>query len=407
MNAAVKTAPARKTHVTTAMAVRKSFMWVHRWSGLVIAAFLIIVGLTGTVLAFHDEIDRALNPELRIVQPSGQRLAPERLMEIAQRAFPHGAINSLPLHREANESTSVWMVPRPDPLTGKPYDLGFDEVILNPYTGDIIATRRSEDIGVGRDTILETVFRLHYSMLAGKGGEFFLGGVALVWLLNCLIGFYLTMPEKRRRFFPNWKRSWLVRSIANIWRFSFDFHRAAGLWLWAVLLMFALSAVQFNLFDAVFRPMVSLVMPIVDPVDDIVPHERPVTNPRLGWPEALARGRQLMGEAAARDGFKISYETFLYLNRPRDAFVYSVHSNLDVREKGGDTEVAFSATDGKLIGLSHPRVSSGNALVYWLGALHMAKLWGVPYQVFVSLMGLLIAGLSITGVLVWFKRRGS
>lgn len=39
-------------------------LWVtlYRWAGLAIAGFLIIVGLTGSLLAFYPEFQRALNP---------------------------------------------------------------------------------------------------------------------------------------------------------------------------------------------------------------------------------------------------------------------------------------------------------------------------------------------------------
>ncbi|MGB5877541.1 MAG: PepSY-associated TM helix domain-containing protein, partial [Psychrobacter nivimaris] len=43
---------------------RYSCLWIHRYTGLAMAAFLIITGITGTLLAFHDELDDIFNHKL-------------------------------------------------------------------------------------------------------------------------------------------------------------------------------------------------------------------------------------------------------------------------------------------------------------------------------------------------------
>jgi uncharacterized iron-regulated membrane protein len=42
-------------------------LWLHRWTGLAITAFIIVMAVTGTILAFHTEPDRMLNPALMTV----------------------------------------------------------------------------------------------------------------------------------------------------------------------------------------------------------------------------------------------------------------------------------------------------------------------------------------------------
>jgi uncharacterized iron-regulated membrane protein len=381
-------------------------IWLHRWSGLAMALFLVVAGLTGTVLAFYDEIDRALNPQWRVVEPRGAPLSWERLSEIAERRYPQAVIDSLPLSRAPDQPASVWMSGAPDPATGERAALHFDELILDPYTGEEIAVRRAEVPGLGRDQILAAVYRLHYALLIpGHSGEVLLGIVAIIWVLNCFIGFYLTLPERRHRFFASWKRSWLVRSLQSIWRFSFDFHRASGLWLWGILFVLALSSVMFNLFEPVFRPVASAVLTIEDPMEAIPVRQRPVVRPGLDFRAALARGRELMAAAAEREGFALGPETFIFFDRMRDAYIYTAESSFDVRDEGGEMDLAFSASDGRELALRHPRVASGNTVLHWLSALHQGKVWGLPYQVFISLMGVLVAVSSVTGVLVWVKRR--
>ena len=46
---------------------------IHRWTGLAIAVFLIIVGLTGTLLAFRGHIDALFNPGMHVKHAPGQK----------------------------------------------------------------------------------------------------------------------------------------------------------------------------------------------------------------------------------------------------------------------------------------------------------------------------------------------
>ena len=46
---------------------RQIFVFIHRWVGLSMSIFLIIVGLTGAARAFREEPDLWLNPELLTV----------------------------------------------------------------------------------------------------------------------------------------------------------------------------------------------------------------------------------------------------------------------------------------------------------------------------------------------------
>ncbi|MFZ3013608.1 MAG: PepSY-associated TM helix domain-containing protein, partial [Nitrospira sp.] len=44
------------------MSMRQLWVKIHRWAGLAMAGVLVIVGLTGSLLAFYPELQRLLNP---------------------------------------------------------------------------------------------------------------------------------------------------------------------------------------------------------------------------------------------------------------------------------------------------------------------------------------------------------
>jgi len=70
--------------------IHRYFVWLHRWTGLLMAAFLILVGLTGTLLAFRAKIDRLLNPQFHADAKPGQKaLDLATLAERAEAYMPH------------------------------------------------------------------------------------------------------------------------------------------------------------------------------------------------------------------------------------------------------------------------------------------------------------------------------
>ena len=60
---------------------------------------------------------------------------------------------------------------------------------------------------------------------------------------------------------------------------------------------------------------------------------------------------------------------------------------------------------GALVGIVLPAETNGDWVSLWLGALHTAAVWGTPYRVLVSLLGGTIATLSVTGIVIWLRKR--
>ena len=81
------------------MTGRRHWVALHRWTGLVLAPFLLLVGLTGSLLPFHRELDQALSPELLTVDvPAGRdALDPQLLREHVSARHPELRLDSVPL----------------------------------------------------------------------------------------------------------------------------------------------------------------------------------------------------------------------------------------------------------------------------------------------------------------------
>lgn len=399
---------------------RHFWVLVHRYAGLYMAFFLLVAGLTGSILAFTQEINDCLNPPQKIAMQSRPRLNEFALRERAEALQSHGQVNILSFNRKPDEAYTAFFLPRTDPATGKPYELSFTQLSLNPYTGaEISRDQISDEIWpITRKNFLSLIIRLHYQLaLPGMIGTWLFGIAALVWTLDCFVSAYLTFPLSVRRHQQNeakpqkswwlrWKPSWLVKWRGSAFRVNFDLHRAGGLWVWLMLLVLAWSSVGFNLGEQVYQPVMKAVFNMCNPYADLPELATPKPEPALAWQDALRIAREQMTEQARINGFNVLHEEILQYNAEKGVFFYIVRSDRDLRDEVGDTWLVLDGDTGKFHGLYLPTgQNAGTTLNSWLFTLHMAMIWGLPYKIFECLVGIVIAMLSVTGVYIWFKKR--
>lgn len=176
-----------------------------------------------------------------------------------------------------------------------------------------------------------------------------------------------------------------------------------------MLFVLAWSAVAFNLSE-VYDPVMRSVF--AHQADDagLRPLPVPELAPAIAWREAREVGRRLMAEQARAQGYTILREDALRHDARTGVYRYSVVSSRDVSDRWGITSVTFEAGTGTLRGVWLPTgAASGDTLRTWMTSLHMAAVGGVvaglPMKLFICAMGLAVAMLSATGVVIWWKKR--
>ncbi len=101
----------------------------------------------------------------------------------------------------------------------------------------------------------------------------------------------------------------------------------------------------------------------------------------------------------------LAEETFSYTPN-KGFFRLIVKSDRDIRDKRGLTSVFFDARSGVVLGSQIPTgEAGGDTITAWLLTLHTAQIWGVPFRILMTLIGLSVAMLSATGVTIWWKKR--
>lgn len=388
--------------------MRPFFSRLHRWFGLATAVFLFVAGLTGAFISWDHELDAALNPELYEARTSAGTGAPRPSLALAaelEAADPRVRVTYLPLAVEPGETLQVAVEPRVDPATGALYDVDYNEVALDPVTGQVQGRRFWGAISLAPENLLPFLYKLHYSMHLPESGGIewgilFMGVVGIVWVLDCFIALYLSFPR-----LASWRKSFAIRWGETGAKLNFDLHRAGGVWVWLVLLTVALTSVGMNLNLEVVRPVVSWFSTISATPFDVrkpVPPEdakEPGVMPAAVIASAAieARRRQFAAPAGA------------YFYSPEfDAYGVGFFEPGDDHGDGGlgNPWLYFDAQDGRLLGAEIP--GTGTAGDLYLQAqfpLHSGRLFGVAGRVLMSAMGLLVAMLSVTGVVIWARKR--
>lgn len=386
--------------------IRGFCVFLHRWLGLATAAFLIVVGLSGSILAFLPELDRWITPQFHLGSISGAELGVAELIRRAEALAPGARATSVELGE--GDAATVRMQPRPDAAG----PASFNQLFLHPITGEELGRRLAGPLPDRLDALLPFIYRLHYSLALGSLGSWTLGIVALLWTFDCFIAFFLTLPvsastsSSQKGWLRRWKPAWLIKWRASSYRVNFDIHRATGLWLWAALLIFAWSSVYMDLngvYTAATRTLFALEQSYWFRSNDA-----PSGGEPMDWGAAQTVAERIAADAAREHGFKIDRTVYFGLDRGNHLFEYRLHSSRDIGEKSGQTFFWFDASTGALLSMILPTGHRlGNTLTTWLVELHEANVFGLPYKIFVCVLGLAIAALSVTGVYLWWRKRAA
>jgi len=387
--------------------MRRVLVRLHRWLGVATALFLFVSGLTGAVIAWDHEIDAMLNPSFFFAQSKGAALPPLELARRVEAADPRVQVTYLPLAVEAGHTAQMMVVPRNDPSTGGPYAVDYNQIAVDPATGVVQARRMWGAVSLARIDLMPFLYKLHYTLhlpvVGGfDGGTWLLGIVGVVWFFDSGIALVLSFPSVKA-----WRKSLAFRFRRGGYALTFDLHRSGGVWIWALLVMVAFTSVSMNLADPVVRPIVSAfskLSPSFTENAELV---------RAGPPGRAPATREQILTAAARDARReqITAPTgALYYVPAFDAFGVGFFAPGQDHGDGGlgNAWLYYNGHTGTLAGSSIPgRGSAGDIFMQAQFPLHSGRIFGLAGRIAISAVGIAVAVLSATGLIIWLRKRAA
>ena len=402
--------------------MRAFWTLVHRYAGLLTAAFLFVSGVTGAVISWDHELDDLLNPHLMESHTPGGAQPALILAQKVEARYPDVRVSYVPLHPEPGRSLALGVSPRYDPAAKAMTEPGFNQVFLDPVTGAELGKREWGAVWpISRETFVSFLYRLHYTLHIpemwgiDRWGIWLLGVIAMIWTVDCFVGFYLTLPVRRRQaaasggksWGARWKPAWKVRWKGGSSKLNFDLHRAFSLWTWALLLILAFTAFSLNLYSEIFYPVMKTVSEVTPTPFDTRTMKlgADVIEPRVGFGKVVGTAS---AEAARRNweapagGVFYSQEYGIYM-------VSFFEPGNDHGTGGvGPPVLYYDGVDGRLLGERQPwKGSAADIFVQAQFPLHSGRILGIPGRILISFMGVVVAMLSVTGVIIWWRKRAS
>lgn len=383
--------------------MRRILVVLHRWLGLGMALFLLIAGVTGALIAWERELDAWLNPELyQSRSQSSAHLDPLALAARVEHSDPRLVITQLPLQVQAGQTALLSVDGRVDPSTGKAHELGYDQLAVDPATGELQQRREWGKFALDRLHLMPFLYRLHYSLHLPDGfgvnlGIWLMGLCAIVWVVDAFIAIVIAFPSRK-----SWRKSFAFRFGKGAYKLNFDLHRSGGVWTWFLMLALAITAVSMNFSREVVKPIVSLFSPLTPS-----PFDAQATP--TAEPAAFDRQRvvELARADAQRRGIQAPAGALFHAPRRHLYGVGFFEPGADRGDGGlGNPWLYYDDRTGAPRGAELPGTGSAGDLFMELQfPLHSGRILGVPGRILITILGLGVAMLSVTGIVIWVRKR--
>ncbi len=373
---------------------RRTLARLHRWVGLTSGLVVFIVGLTGAVFVWEEELFHLVHRTLVRVVPAGDRVSADALVAAAQRALPaERRIGRVTVYADPGRAAMASAQrTNPDALTHFGEYEYFDEVYVNPYSGAVLGVvdRKHDPIYLTRV--------VHTNLMLAKRGEWVVGVATLIFVVMSLSGLVLWWPRTRAIL-----RDRLKPRLVGAWkRAVFDAHNVLGVYALIGLLLLAVTGPvwTWRWYEAgvafLFTGKAALVgepVPVAAPVADSDPVVIANTSPL----ERVLAATQLKVPDAERWFIEVGASKTPLLTV---GAVYDRNSLWEEYER-----YYFHPKTGQLLG--DELFEEKNLGMKWRNSnygIHTGSIFGFPSKLLASLLSLFAASLPVTGVLIWYPR---
>jgi uncharacterized iron-regulated membrane protein len=404
-----------QTAVESARSGRMRKLWTsaHRWIGIIAGVYLVIAGVTGSILAFWQDIDEWLNRDIMSVAvpaPDAPYRPLSDIIAAARAAMPPealkpGAPSVIKMPRHAGEAALMpYILGLPDKATldearrtKKLPNIDFSrieshDVFVDPYRAVVTGERlSSKGLNPFSLPFIQMVNQLHLGLWIPFVGGLITAILALFLLISAVDGIVLWWPKSGK-----WKGALTFKRNASTERFVFDLHKIVGVYFGVVLLVSIFSGMYMN-FKPPWRALVSLVSPLHEMHKDL--HSQPANgrNP-LSADEAVA-----IVDRIFPDG-KLQY---VQLPTSEDG-VFTIGKRIDgeVNEVGTRRKLIIDQFNGVVLDKEDPReYGAGDKFFEWQYPLHSGEAFGNYGRAFMVFFGLVPVTLYVTGFIRWRHKR--
>ena len=361
---------------------RKLFNDIHLWLGIGAGLILFVVCLTGTILAFAEEIKQALNPELYKVEvpEGGKKLSLEQISEKVSEQLPEGGqIFHIYIPNDANAAYKI---------NYRPLEGGRgDNYLINPYTAEILGNAKAKG-----DAFFMTMFRLHrWLLLDTEVGRPIVGVATIIFFFIIISGWIIWFPKKVK----NWRQGLKIKWNANWKRINFDLHSTLGFYASIFLLLMTLTGLKWSFkwyLDGVKAIFASPQTEKVTYEYEIKEGEQPVSY------------ASLLNEIDKRLPYTGEYR--VYVQNKADVPFVDIHKyETGFFASNGNDRIKLNRFTGEIVELDDfSEKPLGDKIVASLYPIHVGSFYGMFTRILYFIACAIATTLPVTGTIIWINK---
>ncbi len=348
------------------------FVSFHSVTGLIAGIFMLLLSISGAMLVFHTELDAFQQPMVGLTKTPQKNITVDSCYSIVQQQYPHALISSCNLPENDNRFFLFSV-----------YDSSYQQgtkamqLFVHPKTGCIEKTRGgSEDI---QHNFMSWLAAFHSSFHAGKTGEWLLGCFAILFFTSIVTGMIL------------YRRHMLAVLLfkKSVWNKN-NLHQIIG--TWALLFNLMMSITGFWMQRYVFKKEFYQNSGWVNTI-------KPSPGLTFNFDSAYQQLKKTHPHFTA-------YIIYFAQSKKGKAAVYGSNSTNAYIHSKKLADVVSLDSSGAVV--KTRLVNENSAADYYdivNSQLHMGRYGGWGIKIIYSLFGLSSGILSITGFLLWRKRK--
>ena len=366
-----------------AKALRQLLLALHLHLGLWLGVLFALLGVTGSALVFYLEIDRVLNPAIKVASaPVAQRSFDDVYQEL-KKAHP-SRTGAWRIERPLTEATPI-MARYYDPVETMGQKFAPLMLSLGPQTLEVTSSRFWGEYAV------TWLYDFHYTLLLGVTGHNVVGVLGMLLTASLLTGLYMWWPSMKR-----WRRA--IRPVVrtSVVLRTYDLHVLSGVYSGLIMIVLAVTGVMLA-----FPNATNLLINLASPVAQSQPMLRGLhsnDSKMLSLDEAVRIAQASYPRAEVR-----WVETSGVDGRPISIRLYQ---SGEPGRRFPKTYVWVHPLTGVVLYEQNPMAESlGAKALSWVHPLHNGEAFGLFGRVIACVVGLVPSLLLVTGVMRWRQKR--
>jgi len=348
----------------------KILAW-HRWLALFAGLFVISQGLSGTLIAFRYELNRAIHPGAITVAPASAPLSLSAIIKASQSVLSDAKVNRVDYPRALDDSYIARLADKDGALSIATVD----------QAGHVT---RAKSIWFWP---VEAAYQIHENLLIGEVGQRAIGFIGLAILVLAFSGllYWWPAPGRFRKAVGQTVKPQLVKG-----RVTRELHRAVG--IVAALYFIMMASIGLTMaWSPWTQPLVGAVLPFS------------VERPKV--PKACAKPRPVDDAVAAaqakRPGQPI--KSVRFQAKGRIVAVY-FQSTAAYPPRATD-HVWVNACNAAVLAVDDKAHNgAGDRFFDWLLPIHSGEWLGMPGRILSWSAALALAVMGTSGYILWTLR---